>query len=93
MLLKNAGLGWASIHHRNKHGNHNITWVHDITRYISAKIIPVVFSKINLDKVFNGVPSDVLEGLLRKYEMDFRICGYSETLAEFKALIDGQQGL
>ena len=43
--------------------------------------------------MFNGVPPDVLEGLLRKYELDFRICGYSETLAEFKSLIDEQQRL
>ena len=49
----------------------------------------ILFSKINLGKVFRGVSSEVLEGLLRKYELDFRICGYDETLAEFKALIDG----
>ena len=46
------------------------------------------FSKINLEKAFRGLSSHVLEGLLRKYELDFRICGYDETLEEFKALID-----
>ena len=63
-----------------------------MTRFLQINK-PVLFSKINLDKVFDGVPTDVLKGLLRKYEMDFRICGYSETLAEFKALIDGQHRL
>ena len=41
--------------------------------------------------MFRGVPSQVLEGLLRKYELDFRICGYDETLAEFKALMSSAE--
>ena len=46
------------------------------------------FRKINLDEVFQDVSSETLAGLVRKYEMDFRMCGYEATLAELRQMID-----
>ena len=46
------------------------------------------FRKINLDEVFQDVSSETLAGLVRKYEMDFQMCGYEATLAELRQMID-----
>ena len=46
------------------------------------------FRKINLDEVFKDISSETLAGLVRKYEMDFQMCGYEATLAELRRMID-----
>ena len=38
--------------------------------------------------MFQDVSSETLAGLVRKYEMDFQMCGYEATLAELRQMID-----
>ena len=45
------------------------------------------YRKLNLTEVFKDVKSNVIGGLIQKYEMDFKLCEYEETLKELRNLL------
>ena len=45
-----------------------------------------VTRQINIKQIFTNISRTVISGLIERYYMDFKICGYEETLQELKDL-------
>ena len=43
--------------------------------------------RVDIEKVFKKSNASDIEGIITKYEMDFLMCGYEETLQDLKKLL------
>ena len=45
-----------------------------------------VTKQINIGQIFANISRTVMRGLIERYYMDFKICGYEETLQQLETL-------
>ena len=46
----------------------------------------LLYSSLDVDRIFGNSSLADIRGIIRRYEMDFRVCGYDDTLAELLQL-------
>ena len=45
----------------------------------------------NVKEIFTNISSTVISGIIKRYYMDFKICGYEETLQQLETLASNAQ--
>ena len=45
-----------------------------------------VTRQTDIRQIFNNISSTVIRGIIERYYMDFKICGYEETLQQLESL-------
>ena len=46
---------------------------------------------IKIKEIFTNISSTVISGIIKRYYMDFKICGYEETLQQLETLASNPQ--
>ena len=50
-----------------------------------------VTRQTDIGQIFRNISSTVISGIIKRYYMDFKICGYEETLQQLETLASNPQ--